>query len=60
MCKAGTLQELVLKIKSAKEEMKTKVDCSSVSVVSGGELFLRFITLASEALEKEDVRKSIV
>ena len=41
-------------LNGAKEEMKTKVDCSSVSVVSGGELFLRFITLASEELEQED------
>ncbi len=54
-CSAGTLQELVRLLNGAKEDMKTKVDCSSVSVVSGGELFLRFITLASEALEKEDV-----
>ena len=54
-CKAGTLQELVQKINGATEEMKTQVDCSSVSVVSGGELFLRCITLASEAIESEEV-----
>ena len=51
-CKAGTLQELVAILKHATDTMKNKVDCSSTSVVSGGELFLRFITLASKALEE--------
>ena len=52
-CVAGTLQELVAKIRGATEIMKTDVDCSAISVKSGGELFLRFITLASSQLEDE-------
>jgi len=52
-CEAGTLQELVRILMAARDAMKTQVDCSSVSVASAGELFLRFITLASEALEGE-------
>jgi hypothetical protein len=52
-CGAGTLQELVQKLKGATEQMKTGVDCSAISVASGGELFLRFITLASALLEDE-------
>ncbi len=54
-CRAGTLQELVEKLKAATDHMKTTVDCSSISVASGGELFLRFITLSSEAIETEGV-----
>ncbi|TRY69033.1 hypothetical protein TCAL_01418 [Tigriopus californicus] len=53
-CRAGTIQELVELLRAATQVMKCKADCSSTSVVSGGELFLRFITLASEALEQED------
>ena len=53
-CKAGTLQELVLLLNQATEAMKTRVDCSSISVASGCQLFLRFITLASEQLETQD------
>ena len=52
-CVAGTLQELVAKIRGATEVMKGGVDCSAISVKSGGELFLRFITLASSQLEDE-------
>ena len=49
-CSARTLQELVKLLKEASNEMKT-VDCSVSSVVSGCELFLRFITLASKLEE---------
>lgn len=49
-CSAKTLQELVKLLKEASNEMK-KVDCSVSSVVSGCELFLRFITLASKLEE---------
>ena len=49
-CSARTLQELVKLLKEASNEMK-KVDCSVSSVVSGCELFLRFITLASKLEE---------
>ncbi|CAM6054853.1 unnamed protein product [Sphagnum tenellum] len=59
-CRMGTLQELVQKLNRATEEMKTRVDCSSASVESGGKLFLRFITLASEALEKDQVSGRLV
>ena len=51
-------QELVKILRDATAEMKSRADCSSTSVVSGGELFLRFITLASEAIEHEDVSTS--
>ena len=50
-CSARTLQELVKLLKDASDEMKSKVDCSVSSVVSGCELFLRFITLASKLEE---------
>ena len=54
-CVAGTLQELVAKLRGATEIMKTAVDCSAISVKSGGELFLRFITINSAVtLELED------
>ena len=49
-CTARTLQELVKLLQEASNEMKT-VDCSVSSVVSGCELFLRFITLASKLEE---------
>jgi len=49
-CSARTLQELVKLLKEASNEMKS-VDCSVSSVVSGCELFLRFITLASKLEE---------
>ena len=52
-CKAGTLQELVRLLNKATARIRREVDCSSVSVASGAELFLRFITLASEAIESE-------
>lgn len=52
---AGTLQELIAILKASKDRMKTTVDCSSTSVVSGCELFVRFITLAAnDALEASD------
>lgn len=50
-------QELVALLRNATETMKLKVDCSSASVASGGELFLRFITLASNELESQSVRE---
>jgi len=50
-CTAETLQELVELLKWSTVEMKSKVDCSVSSVVSGSELFLRFITLASRLEE---------
>lgn len=50
-CTAETLQELVELLKWSTMEMKSKVDCSVSSVVSGSELFLRFITLASRLEE---------
>lgn len=50
-CTAETLQELVELLKWSTLEMKSKVDCSVSSVVSGSELFLRFITLASRLEE---------
>lgn len=50
-CSATTLQELVKLIKEASHDMKSQVDCSVSSVVSGCELFLRFITLASKLEE---------
>ena len=49
-CSARTLQELVKLLKQASDQMKN-VDCSISSVVSGCELFLRFITLASKLEE---------
>ena len=49
-CSARTLQELVKLLQEASNEMKS-VDCSVSSVVSGCELFLRFITLASKLEE---------
>ena len=49
-CSARTLQELVKLLKEASNVMKN-VDCSVSSVVSGCELFLRFITLASKLEE---------
>jgi len=49
-CSARTLQELVKLLKQASDQMKN-VDCSVSSVVSGCELFLRFITLASKLEE---------
>ncbi len=50
-CSATTLQELIELLKNATKEMKDKVDCSACSVQSGCELFLRFITLASQLEE---------
>ena len=47
-CSAVTLVELIKLLKEASNEMKSSVDCSVSSVVSGCELFLRFITLASQ------------
>ena len=42
--------------------MKSKVDCSVSSVVSGSELFLRFITLASRLEEGtfEEIRSKML
>ena len=54
-CTAETLQELIELLKWSTLEMKSKVDCSVSSVVSGSELFLRFITLASRL--EEGVRR---
>jgi len=51
-CNAKTLQELIKLLKEACDQMKKEVDCSTCSVQSGCELFLRFITLASK-LEEE-------
>ncbi len=51
-CAAKTLQELIKILREAGHEMMTRVDCSTCSVTSGCELFLRFITLAS-TLEEE-------
>ena len=51
-CPASTLQELIKLLKEAVNQMKKEVDCSACSVTSGCELFLRFITLASQ-LEDE-------
>merc|ERR1719412_284581 len=50
-CSAVTLVELIKLLKEASNEMKSSVDCSVSSVVSGCELFLRFITLASRLEE---------
>lgn len=50
-CAAKTLQELIKLLKEACDEMKSQVDCSTCSVTSGCELFLRFITLASKLEE---------
>ena len=50
---------MVVLLKNATHIMKTKVDGSSTSVVSGGELFLRFITLASKAIE-DNVRREAI
>lgn len=44
--KSETIQELVSKLKTAVEVMR-RTDCSVTAVVSGSELFLRFITLAT-------------
>ena len=49
-CSAVTLVELIKLLKEASNEMSS-VDCSVSSVVSGCELFLRFITLASKLEE---------
>ena len=57
-CTAETLQELIELLKWSTQEMKSKVDCSVSSVVSGSELFLRFITLASRL--EEGVRNSVL
>jgi len=61
-CSAETLQELLELLKFATAEMKSKVDCSVSSVVSGSELFLRFITLASRLEEGtfEEMRKKML
>ena len=58
-CAAKTLQELIKILKGACNEMKTQVDCSACSVTSGGELFLRFITLASKLEEEVSIKKII-
>lgn len=50
-CAAKTLQELIKLLKEACDQMKSEVDCSTCSVTSGCELFLRFITLASKLEE---------
>lgn len=50
-CTAETLQELLELLKFATLEMKSKVDCSVSSVVSGSELFRRFITLETRLEE---------
>ena len=55
-CSATTLQELIVILKEAINQMKKEVDCSTCSVNSGCELFLRFITLASKL--EEEVMKS--
>ena len=43
-------------MRSARESL-TKTDVSVVSVSSGAELFMRFITLNHQALEQASVRK---
>jgi len=61
-CTAETLQELIELLKWSTQEMKSKVDCSVSSVVSGSELFLRFITLASRLEEGtfEEIRSKML
>lgn len=61
-CTAETLQELIELLKWSTLEMKSKVDCSVSSVVSGSELFLRFITLASRLEEGtfEEIRAKML
>ena len=51
-CNAKTLQELIKLLKEAGDQMKKEVDCSACGVQSGCELFLRFITLASNIEEE--------
>lgn len=46
MFSAETIQELVAKLKTAVQVMRD-TDCPVTAVVSGSELFLRFITLAT-------------